>query len=388
MYDSIVIGAGVAGSVIAREFAERMNKRVLVLEQRAHIGGNCYDEYDDDHILVHTYGPHIFHTNKKRVYEYLSRFTKWYPYSHEVVANVHGTFLPVPFNLNSLYQVYGEEKGKELEQKLKDTYGEGARVSILELKQNKDEEIQQVADYVYENVFLHYTMKQWGQTPDEIDQSVMNRVPVLISRDNRYFQDTWQGMPEDGYTPMFEAMLSHDNIDVLLNVKAKERIAFVDGDIFLDGKKFDGEVIYTGPVDELFEFQYGRLPYRTLHFQFEHFEEDYVQSHGVVNYTVSEDYTRITEFKHMTGQKVPGTTIMKEYPGAYTGEDGEIPYYAILNEENRTNYQKYCELLSQYKKVYLLGRLAEYQYYNIDAMVEKALELADKIEGNDRMEVK
>ena len=381
MYDSIVIGAGVAGSVIARELAERCNKKVLVIEQREHIAGNCYDEYDENGILIHTYGPHIFHTNKKRVYEYLSRFTKWYPYSHEVVANVYGTYLPVPFNLNSLYQVYGEEKGKELEEKLKNAYGDGARVSILTLKENEDEEIQKVADYVYENVFLHYTMKQWGQTPDEIDPSVMNRVPVLISRDNRYFQDTWQGMPLDGYTKMFEAILNHENIEVQVGKKAQERITFTNDQILLDGVPFSGEVIYTGPVDELFEFQYGRLPYRTLHFTLEHFKEDYVQTHGVVNYTVNESYTRITEFKHMTGQKEKGTTIMKEYPDTYTGEEGEIPYYAILNEENHANYEKYCKMLEKYNNIYLLGRLAEYQYYNIDAMVEKALELADKLEG-------
>ena len=216
----------------------------------------------------------------------------------------------------------------------------------------------------------------------------MNRVPVLISRDNRYFQDTWQGMPANGYTKMFESILNHKNIELFLGVKAQDRIQFIDGKVLLDGEPFHGEVIYTGPVDELFDFQYGRLPYRTLHFQFEHFEEEYVQSHGVINYTVNEDYTRITEFKHMTGQKIAGTTIMKEYPAAYTGKHGEIPYYAILNEENRANYQKYCTMLEQYKNVYLLGRLAEYQYYNIDAMAEKALELADKIEGNKKAEVK
>lgn len=381
MYDSIVIGSGIAGSVIARELAERMNQKVLVLEQREHIGGNCYDEYDVHGVLIHTYGPHIFHTNRQRVYEYLSRFTKWYDYSHEVVANVHGTYIPVPFNLNSLYQVYGSEKGAVLEEKLTACYGAGARVSIMELKENQDPEIQEVADYVYENVFLHYTMKQWGQTPDEIDLSVMSRVPVLISRDNRYFQDTWQGMPLHGYTKMFEEMLSHPLIEVKTSKKAESVLQFQDGQVLLEGQPFDGNVIYTGPVDELFHFWYGKLPYRTLHFQFEHFEEDKVQTHGVINYTVDQEYTRITEFKHLTGQKVSGTTIVKEYPDAYTGEKGQIPYYAILNEENKALYEQYATMLSQYKNVHLLGRLAEYQYYNIDAMVEKALELADKIEG-------
>ena len=382
MYDSIIIGSGVAGSVIARELAERMNKKVLVLEQRVHIGGNCYDEYDEHHILVHTYGPHIFHTNKKRVYEYLSRFTEWYGYSHEVVANVYGAFLPVPFNINSLYQVYGEEKGKVLEEKLKKCYGEGARVSILTLKENEDEEIQQVADYVYENVFLHYTMKQWGQTPDEIDPSVMSRVPVLISRDNRYFQDTWQGMPLNGYTKMFEALLKHENIEVRTSTKAQEMIKFENGQIYFNGVPFLGEVIYTGPLDELFAYCYGKLPYRTLRFEMEYYEKPQYQSHGVVNYTVNENYTRITEYKLMTGQQVEGTTIMKEYPDSYTGEEDQIPYYAILNEENKNLYGKYKAKLEEYGNVYALGRLAEYQYYNIDAMVEKALELADQIEAS------
>ena len=380
MYNSIVIGAGVAGSIIARELAERMNKNVLILEKREHIGGNCYDEYDKHNILIHTYGPHIFHTNKQRVYDYMSRFTKWYPYSHKVVANVYGTYFPVPFNINSLYKVYGKKKGKELEEKLKNNYGEGAKISILTLKQNDDKEIQKIADYIYKNVFLYYTMKQWGQTPDEIDDSVISRVPILISSDNRYFQDTWQGMPKDGYTKMFENILNHDQIEVQLGIDARERLKLIDRKVYFDGKEFLGEIIYTGSVDELFNFKYGRLPYRTLYFQFEHFDKEYVQSHGVVNYTVTQDYTRITEFKHMTGQIEKGTTIMKEYPAIYTGKEKEIPYYAILNEKNREQYEKYHKILDSYENVYLLGRLAEYQYYNIDAMVEKALELADRME--------
>ena len=380
MYDSIVIGSGIAGSVIARELAERMKKRVLVLEQREHVGGNCYDEYDEHGILVHTYGPHIFHTNKERVHEYLSRFTKWYGYSHEVVANVYGTLLPVPFNLNSLYQVYGQEEGKVLEDKLVSCYGEDARVSILTLKENDDLDIQKVADYVYENVFLHYTMKQWGQTPDEIDPSVMSRVPVLISRDNRYFQDTWQGMPLDGYTKMFENILSHENIEVRTSTKAQTVLTFDQGQVYFEGTPFSGEIIYTGPLDELFDDRYGKLPYRTLRFEMEYYETEQFQSHGVVNYTVNEAYTRITEYKKMTGQRVDGTTIMREYPESYTGEEGQIPYYAILNDTNKKLYEKYKQELERYHNVYALGRLAEYQYYNMDAMVEKALELADRIE--------
>lgn len=379
MYDSIVIGSGIAGSVIARELAERMNKKVLVLEQREHIGGNCYDEYDEHGILIHTYGPHIFHTNRERVYEYVSRFTKWYDYSHEVVANVHGVSLPVPFNLNSLYQVYGEEKGKVLEEKLVRCYGKNSRISIMELQQNEDEELREVADYVYNNVFLYYTMKQWGQTPEQVDRSVMSRVPILIARDNRYFQDTWQGMPKDGYTKMFEDMLEHQNIEVKTGTKAQSVLTFTKEEVLFENQSFQGEVIYTGPVDELFQFCYGRLPYRTLNFEWEYHMQDYVQTHGVVNYTVDQEYTRITEFKHLTGQKAKGTTTVKEYPAQYTGKEGETPYYAILSEENKQQYEKYRNKIKEYHNVYLLGRLAEYQYYNMDAMVEKALELADQL---------
>lgn len=378
MFDSVIIGAGVAGCVAARELAEA-GREVLVLEQREHIGGNCYDELDEHGILIHKYGPHIFHTREPRAYDYLSRFTKWYAFGHEVVANVHGTLIPVPFNLNTLHMVYDKEKADELEKKLIEAFGMESRVPILKLRQHSDPDIRQIADYVYENIFLHYTMKQWGQTPEEIDPAVTERVPVLISYDNRYFQEPYQGMPLDGYTPMFKAMLDHPGIRVMTGVDARTRLSFEEEQVFFDGKAFEGEVIYTGPLDELFDCRFGRLPYRSLHFDFEYLEQEDYQGHSVVNYTVSEDFTRITEFKYLTGQKAPGTTIVREYPFAYTGAKGEIPYYSIANEENQKLYERYKELLDKIPNVYVLGRLAEYKYYNIDAMVLRALMLTDRL---------
>ena len=378
MFDSVIIGAGVAGSVAARELAES-GRSVLVLEQRDHIGGNCYDEPDEHGILIHKYGPHIFHTKEKKAYDYLSRFTDWYAFGHEVVGNVYGKLIPVPFNLNTLHMVYEKEKADTLEKKLIETFGMGSRVPILKLREQEDPEIRQIADYVYENIFLHYTMKQWGQTPEEIDPAVTGRVPVVISYDNRYFQEPWQGMPLHGYTPMFEKMLDHPKIRVETGVDARSRIRFEEDQVILDGEPFCGEVIYTGPVDELFNCCFGRLPYRSLRFDFEYLDQEDYQGHSVVNYTVSEDFTRITEFKYLTGQKAPGTTIVREYPFAYTGAEGEIPYYSIANEANQALYEKYRALTEKIPNVWLLGRLAEYKYYNIDAMVMKALELTEKI---------
>lgn len=380
MYDSVVVGAGIAGATVARRLAEQ-GQKVLVIERRDHIGGNCYDTEDEYGVLIHVYGPHIFHTSMEEVYEFLSRFTEWYMFGHKVVANVHGKLMPIPFNLNTLHMVYDEEKADELEKKLIETYGEDSRVPIMKLRESDDEQIRDIADYVYENVFLHYTMKQWGQTPEEISPEVTGRVPVLISRDNRYFQDKYQGMPLDGFTKMFENMLEHENITVKCGLDFKDYFEISENSLLVGGQEYKGSVIYTGAVDELFACKYGRLPYRSLDFKFEHYEmDDFQQGHSVVNYTVSEDYTRITEFKHLTGQKdANGTTIVKEYPFAYTGAEGETPYYAILDKANEELYQKYAKLTDGFDRFYLLGRLAEYKYYNIDAMTKKALELAEDI---------
>lgn len=377
--DTLIIGSGFAGAVVARVLAQR-GEKVKIIEKRNHIGGNCYDEYDEYGVLVHKYGPHIFHTNNKEVYDFLSRFTKWYDYRHEVVGNVYGKIIPIPFNLNTLMIVFGEEKGQKLKKELIDTYGENARVPILELQKSSSQGIQEVAQYVYENIFLKYTMKQWNQKPEEVDQSVTARVPVLISYDNRYFQDEYQGMPKDGYTHLFENMLNHPNIEVELNQDAKDLLQF-DFDqhkILYQGNEFKGKIIFTGAIDDFFDYRLGKLPYRSLHFDFEHYNQDHYQSHGVVNYTVSEDYTRITEFKYLTGQNIEGTTIIKEYPEVYK-DNSQVPYYAILNDENISVHKKYADLVNSFDNFYLLGRLAQYKYYNIDGIVEEALALTQSL---------
>ena len=381
-YDALIIGAGFAGAVTARQLAEA-GRRVLVLERRDHIGGNAYDRLDQAGVLIHQYGPHIFHTNDRQVYDYLSRFTPWLDYPHKVVANLpdgKGGRLeyPVPFNLNSLEIAFGPEEGGRLGEKLIAAYGPEKKVTILELRQNPDPEIAALAGYVYEHVFVHYTMKQWGTTPEQIDPNTTARVPVFLSRDCRYFQDAYQGMPLHGYTKLFEAMLDHPGIQVRLNTDARDLLDLSGPNIRFEGEAFDGPVVYTGAVDELFGCLFGRLPYRTLDFRFETHPVDLWQSHGTVNYTVDEPYTRITEFKHMTGQTLPGaTTIVKEYSRAYTGAPEETPYYAIINPENNALYERYAALAARHPQLHLLGRLAEYKYYNMDAIVARALALAD-----------
>lgn len=387
-YDVLVVGSGFAGSVVARELAERVGKNVLIIEKRAHIGGNMYDEKDAAGVLVHRYGPHIFHTNNARAFNFLRRYSGFTNYQHEVLADLNGTYMPVPFNKNSMEIVFGEEKAAYLIEKLVDVFGDERKVPITELRQQDDPELAEVAEFVYKNVFLYYTQKQWGLTPEEVDPSVTGRVPVFISRDNRYFQDEFQGMPVFGYTPLFESMLDHEGITVCLNTEAESVFDLVFESMAEDApleairvkdEVFQGPIIYTGPLDELFLARFGRLPYRSLDFVYETFDQEYKLPCGTVNFTVSEDYTRITEFKHLTGQKCPNTTIMKEYSRSYDDPKTQTPYYAIISDENQAHYERYRALTASLPNFYPLGRLAEYRYYNMDAIVALALELSDKL---------
>ena len=391
-YDAVVVGSGFAGAVVARELAERAGKRVLIVEKRAHIGGNMYDELDESGILVHRYGPHIFHTNDKRAFEYIRRFTEWRDYEHEVLADWYGTYMPVPFNKNSMEIVYGEEKAARLIDKLIETFGDERKVTINELRAQDDPELSEIADFIYKNVFLYYTQKQWGLTPEEVDPSVTARVPVFVSRDNRYFQDAYQGMPADGYTAVFENMLDHELIDVCLETEAESvfDLEFESDDenaplcaISIKDVAITGPIVYTGPLDELFLSRFGRLPYRSLDFVYEAHDADHVLPCGTVNFTVTEDYTRITEFKYLTGQDHPKTTIMKEYSHSYDDPKTQIPYYAIINEENAAHYDRYLKLTSGLDNFHPLGRLAEYRYYNMDVIIGRALALADELVGEE-----
>lgn len=386
-FDAVVVGCGFAGSVVARELADRADMRVLIIEKRPHIGGNMYDEVDSAGILVHRYGPHIFHTDSNRVFTYLRRFSGWIGYQHKVLADWRGTYLPVPFNKNSMEIAFGD-RASGLIEKLVERFGDECKVSVNELRAQDDPELSEIGEFVYENVFLYYTQKQWGVSPDEVDPSVTARVPVYISRDNRYFQDEFQGMPALGYTKLFESMLDHENIEVCLNTEAESvfDLVFEDGsedarisEIRLHGRPFTGPIVFTGPIDELFLARFGRLPYRSLEFVYETYNEERVLPCATVNYTVTEDYTRVTEFKHMTRQRSPKTTIVKEYPRAYTDPSKQTPYYAIINEENNAHYARYRRLTESLPNFHPLGRLAEYRYYNMDEIVGHALELSDEL---------
>jgi len=341
-FDCIVVGAGFAGAVIARELAERRSKRVLLLEKSEHIGGNAYDCLDDNGLFIHKYGPHIFHTSSRRVYDYLSRFTEWRYYQHRVLANIYGKLVPVPFNLKSLPLVFKETKAARFRRKLIDNYSSETKVSILDLKKQPDSDLRELAEYVYQNIFLHYTQKQWGTRPEDIDPAVTARVPVFISEDDRYFQDAYQGIPLDGYTALFKKMLDHPNITAKLNVDARKILAFENSKVTFLGDPFNGILVYTGALDELFDFCFGHLPYRTLKFELETYNVEWKQPCATINYTVDQLYTRTTEFKHLTGQICKDkTTIMKEFPLEYLGADGETPFYPIANTTSYCLYNQY-----------------------------------------------
>jgi len=366
--DWLIVGAGFTGLVLAERIASQLDKTVLVVEQRDHIGGNAYDHYDDNGILVHRYGPHLFHTNSEKVWRYLSQFTEWHPYEHRVLAQVDGKKVPVPFNLNSLYAVFAPGHASKLEELLRKHYGLGSKVPILKLRREASGELHSLAEYIYEEIFYGYNLKQWGLTPEELGPGVTGRVPVNVSRDNRYFQDRFQAIPKHGYTRMLQRMANHPNIKILLDTAYRE----IAGEV-----KFDG-MIYTGLIDEFFDYVFGELPYRSLRFEFEYHAVAKYQEVAQVNYPDEQPYTRISEYKHITGQRAHGTTVSIEYPLAYRREQN-LPYYPVPREENRKRYNLYLsEAESLDQRVVFAGRLADYKYYNMDQAVARALGVFEK----------
>ena len=376
--DYIVVGCGLAGIVMAERIANDLNKKVLIIEQRNHIGGNCYDCYDKNGILVHQYGPHIFHTNHKEVLDYLSNYTEWNIYELQLKAKIDGKEVNIPFNLNTMKSLLDKDLYNRLSTKLINWFGYDTLIPILKLRENEDEEIRWLSDFIYEKVYLNYMKKQWDVKPEELDSSVTERVPIYISKDNRYFKDKYQLMPKNGYTEMFKKMLDNSNINIMLNTNAfdlikldkeKNEVKFLD-------KKFNGKIIYTGEIDVLFDNIYGELPYRSLRFEYENYLKEYFQDVAVISYPNSYDFTRITESKHMTGQVAPTTTVIYEYPQKYErnikGKD--VPYYPIPNSKNKKKYEKYEKYAKNFKNIILIGRLAKYLYYNMDQMVKLALE--------------
>jgi len=360
MFDYIVVGAGLAGSVVAERLASQQNKKILLIDKRNHIGGNTYDFYNKDGVLVHQYGPHIFHTNSPEVYNYLGKFTEWRPYEHRVLASVDGMLVPIPINLNTINLLYGLHlSSDEVESFLKTK-------SVIRdrIMNSEDVVVSKVGKELYEKFFKGYTRKQWGLDPSELDASVAGRIPTRNNRDNRYFADTFQAMPKHGYTRMFEKMLDHPNIKIMLNTDYKD---------VLDVIPYEN-MIYTGPIDYYFDFCYGKLPYRSIDFRFETFEMEQFQSTGTINYPNEHPYTRITEFKYLTGQKHFKTSIVYEYPTA----EGD-PYYPIPRPENAELYKKYQSKTESIPNTYFTGRLATYKYYNMDQVVAQSLALYKKI---------
>jgi UDP-galactopyranose mutase len=367
MFDYLIVGAGFAGSVLAERLAAGSDQKVLLCDRRSHIGGNAYDHYNEAGILVHKYGPHIFHTNSREVFDYLSRFTEWRPYQHRVRASLDGQIVPIPINLDTINSLYGLSltslEAAEFFKKVAEP--------VERIRTSEDVVVSKVGRELYEKFFRNYTRKQWGLDPSELDASVTSRVPARTNRDDRYFTDIYQAMPLHGFTRMFENMLDHPNIKIMLNCDYRE----IEKDVPFR------EMIYTGPIDTYFDYRYGNLPYRSLEFKHETHDRAVYQSAPVVNYPNDQPYTRITEFKYLTGQEHAKTSIVYEFPKS----QGDA-YYPVPRKENADLYAKYKTLADSTARVHFVGRLATYKYYNMDQIVGQALTTYGKIAGMKRLE--
>ncbi|MDA3439427.1 UDP-galactopyranose mutase [Acinetobacter bereziniae] len=351
----LIIGAGFSGSVCARELAEA-GHQICIIDRRDHIGGNAYDLKDQHGILIHQYGPHIFHTNSERIFNYLSKYTEWHSYEHRVRGVVNGKEYPFPINRDTLNQLYD----LELNEQEAANFFDKVREPKDQIKTSEDVVLNSVGRDLYEKFFLNYTKKQWGLDPSQLKAGVAARIPTRTNTDDRYFTDTFQVMPLHGYTAMFKNLLNHPNIEVKLSIEFR--------DILNSKHEFD-HIVYTGPIDAFYDFKFGHLPYRSLRFEHENLsDQEWYQSVGTINYPNDFDFTRITEFKHLTGQTSPSTSIVREYP-----TDNGDPYYPIPRDENEQLFKQYQTLANKEENVTFVGRLAEYRYYNMDQVVGAAL---------------
>lgn len=357
-FDYLIVGAGFAGAVMAERLASQLNKKVLIVEKRNHIAGNAFDEYDEHGILIHRYGPHIFHTNSKEVFEYLSQFTEWIPYEHKVLAKIGNELYPIPINRMTINKLYKLNLKTENEVK---NYFESVKEKRFPILNSEDIIVNQVGKDLFEKFFRHYTKKQWNLEPKELSPSVCGRIPVRTNDDCRYFTDKYQFMPKEGYTKMFEKILNHKNIELILNSDYKT---------IIDSVRFD-KMIYTGPIDYFFDYQFGKLPYRSIRFEFRNFKRVNFQGTAQINYVDdSTDFTRVIEHKKLSQQTSDVTTVSFEYPQ----KDGD-PFYPIPTEENKRQYHLYKNETKKLKNVIFCGRLAEYQYYNMDQVIANTLKI-------------
>ena len=369
---NIIVGSGFSGATIARLIAENFGEKVVVVDKKDHIAGNSYDYRDENGIMIHKYGSHIFHTNNEKVWSFLKQFTDFNTYMHEVVGILDGIEAQIPFNFTTLYQIFPETLAKRLEEKLLKKFEYNKKVPILEFQKQDDEDLKFLAEYVYEKIFLSYTTKQWGVSPKDVDGAVTARVPVYLSKDNRYFQDKYQGIPLEGYTKVVEKMLDHPNIEVVLNKDFAE-FKKENSDLVKNARIF-----YTGSIDEFFDYKFGKLPYRSVNFKFETHNREFYQTHACINYPNNYDFTRIHEYKHYLNDKSEKTVIAKEYSEFFELGKNER-YYPIASEENAKLYQKYLDEAKNLKDVYFFGRLGDYKYYNMDLAVARAIELFEEV---------
>lgn len=375
--DALIIGCGLTGSVIARHLAER-GKRVVIWERRDHIGGNMYDYKDQNGIMVHRYGPHVFHTYTKELMEYMQRYGNWVDFPITCQVYMLEKFTPSPFNYQTIDDYYSAEDAKALKEALEQEYPGKTKETIVELLESKNPRVKEYADFLFEHDYSLYTAKQWGMKPSDVDPSVLKRVPVLFSYKDGYFDDTWQKVPEDGYTEWFKQLLDHPNITVCLNQEATERLRIEDNRILIDGVPFEKPVVYTGALDELLGQHYGALPYRSLRFEWKTEPVRHYQGAALVAYPEAEGFTRITEYTHFPQKEAHDvTSLAYEFPVTYTSGQKVEPYYPILNAESMQIYEQYLADAKKIPNLICCGRLADFKYYNMDQALNRALEVCE-----------